>query len=208
MQLAAPQAFFDKLRAGLLAPAISQSEVDGLQAILAQVGKWPSVAWAAYGLATAYHETWHTLQPVREVGSDAYLTRMYDPPPAGLHPRVAKELGNIEPGDGVKFCGRGYVQLTGRALYARAGQHLGMPAMTDHPEVALEPSTAAAIMRAGMEQGWFTGRKLADFLPTSRAATRAEFMAARRVINGQDRADQIADYAVSFQEALQLGHLA
>ncbi len=33
--------------------------------------------------------------------------------------RVAKELGNFQTGDGAKFCGRGYVQLTGRNNYSR-----------------------------------------------------------------------------------------
>lgn len=203
MILADPKAFFDHLRAGLMGPVLTESEVAGTNAILAATASWP-LAWAAYGLATAYHETAHTMQPVREIGSDAYLTRMYDP--QGLRPQIAAMLGNTEPGDGVRFCGRGYPQLTGRANYARADRELELGgSLLKEPDRALEPHLAAVIMERGMREGWFTGRKLAGFLPVDRSATRAEFMAARRIINGQDRADLIADYALRFQDALLLG---
>jgi hypothetical protein len=57
-------------------------------------------------------------------------------------------------------------------------------------------------MSAGMKGGWFTGRKLIDFLTDDGESTRAGYMAARRVINGQDKADLIADYALAFRAAL------
>jgi hypothetical protein len=192
------QAFFDALRAGLLGPTLSQSEVDGCNAILAACAGW-SANWTAYALATAYHETWHTMQPVKERGGPAYFRRMYDP--EGLHPELARGLGNVRPGDGALFCGRGFVQLTGRDNYARAARLTGLPLETQ-PDLALQLNTAAAIMSAGMKGGWFTGRKLIDFLTDDGESTRAGYMAARRVINGQDKADLIADYALAFRAAL------
>ncbi|MDB5448750.1 MAG: hypothetical protein JWQ97_4067 [Phenylobacterium sp.] len=187
--------FFAALRSGLLGPRLSPDEVSGCTAILEACTGWPT-CWTAYALATAYHETAHTMQPVKEYGGEAYFTRMYDP--TGLRPEVARELGNIEPGDGIQFCGRGYVQLTGRTNYARCG-------IADDPDKALEPKVAAQILEQGMREGSFTGRKLMDFLLMHGPATRAQFMAARWVINRQDKADLIADYAMRFQDALMAG---
>jgi putative chitinase len=201
-QLGNPGAFFAKVRTGLLGPTLSEAEVDGCNAILAATQAWP-LAWTAYALGTAYHETAHTLQPVREIGGPDYFRRMYDP--LGNRPQVAARLGNVRPGDGAVFPGRGYVQLTGRRNYQVADDalQLGGQLLTD-PDLALRPDIAAQVMERGMRLGWFSGRKLADFLPANRAATRAEFIAARRIINGTDRAELIADDALDFQTALAL----
>lgn len=145
------------------------------------------------------HETAHTLQPVKEYGGEAYLARMYDP--AGLRPAVAAQLGNVEAGDGCRFCGRGYVQLTGRTNYARAG-------LAEDPERALDAKVAAQVLERGLREGWFTGLRLMDVLPLGGPATRSQFAAARRVVNGQDRAGLIADYALRFQDALLAGGCA
>ena len=48
---------------------------------------------------------------------------MYDKD--GERPKVAKDLGNTQKGDGVRFPGRGYVQLTGRSNYGKAGKLVG-----------------------------------------------------------------------------------
>lgn len=198
--LAAPAAFYAAVRAGsLLGPVIAQSEVDGCNAITQACGGLP-LSWAAYSLATAYLETAHTMQPIREMGGEAYFFRMYDP--QGNRPAVAAQLGNTQPGDGARFCGRGYVQLTGRADYARAGRLLGMD-LIGNPDLALRPDIAAKIMRQGMVGGWFTGKSFADFLTPT--AGRDQFINARRIINGTDRAPLIADFAVQFQDALRVG---
>lgn len=192
-----PERFFAALRAGLLGPELSQAEVDGVQAILTACAGWP-LSWTAYALATSYHETAHTMRPIVEYGGVAYFTRMYDR--GGLRPAVAAALGNTEPGDGARFCGRGYVQLTGRANYVRAG-------LADEPDRALDPAVAAGVLERGMREGWF-GRRLLDVLPLGGRATRRQFIAARRVVNGQDRAALIADYALKFQDALVAGGCA
>jgi putative chitinase len=194
--------FFDHVRAGILGPALSPGEVSGCEAILAAMRGTP-IAWAAYALATAWHETASTMQPIREYGGAAYFRRRYDV--AGANPRLAMLLGNTQPGDGVRFAGRGFVQLTGRANYARAGAALKRD-LIDDPDLALQPDIAAAIMRRGMAEGWFTGRRLADCLPGEGPARRPAFVAARRIINGTDRAALIAGYALEFQHALQKGN--
>jgi hypothetical protein len=67
------------------------------------------------------------------------------------------------------------------------------------------PVHAAAIMRKGMDGGWFTGKSLAAMLPATGTATRGQYINARRIINGTDRADLIEDYAQHFERALRDG---
>lgn len=204
--LSKPAAFFAALKASrVLGETLEQTEVDGCNAILAACAGWP-VSWTADALATADLETRGTMQPVREAfwlsdaAAAAWARKMYDI--EGARPAVARELGNLTPGDGVKYMGRGYPQMTGRKNYARFEQLLGIPLLSD-PDLALQPAHAAAIMRRGMEDGLFTGKSLNDYLPA--IANREQFKNARRVINGQDRAEEIADIAVAFQAALQAG---
>lgn len=181
-----PDAFFLGLRKAF--GPLTQSQVDGAGALLKAMERWP-VSWTAYGLATAWHETAHTLQPIRERGGRAYFKRMYDK--AGERPHVAARLGNTQPGDGVRFAGRGYVQITGRHNYAKYG-------LLDDPDRALDPAVAAHILVDGMEKGTFTGKKLSDYLP-------GDYVNARRIINGLDKAEEIARLAKAFEAALLAG---
>lgn len=178
-----PAAFFAAVRAHF--GPLTQPQVDGFNAILAATEGWPP-SWRAYALATAWHETARTMQPIKEFGGAAYFRRMYDI--EGERPHVARELGNLTPGEGARYAGRGYVQLTGRKNYERYG-------IADRPDDALKPAVAARILRDGMEHGRFTGKKLADYLP-------GDYREARRIINGLDKADTIAGYAVAFEKAL------
>lgn len=201
MSLASPRLFFDQMRSGLLGPDLSANEVNGCNAILSAMGGCP-LSYTAYALATAYHETASTMQPIREYGGPTYFTRMYDV--TGARPQKAAAMGNTSPGDGPKYCGRGYVQLTWKNNYKLAGDKLGVD-LVANPDKAMEPSIAAKIMRQGMTDGWFTGRKFSSYLPFSGLAVRPQFIEARRIINGTDKASQIADHAVAFQRALDAG---
>lgn len=195
------KAFFDKLRAGIMGPKLDDDEVSGTTAILEAMAGL-ATSWCAYALATAWHETAHTMQPIAEYGGPKYFHRMYDP--QGERPVLAKRHGNTSPGDGVKFCGRGYVQLTWRTNYERAGKLLGVD-LVGNPDLAMNKDIAALILRHGMKTGWFTGKSFVNYLPSDGAATRAQFQAARRIINGSDKADLIAGYALAFQTALNAG---
>lgn len=197
-----PASFFGALRAGkLLGPTLDQGEVDGCNAILAACSGLP-LSWAAYAFATAFHETAFTMQPIKEYGGPRYFTKMYDI--AGDRPTLAKANGNVHPGDGAKFFGRGYVQLTWRSNYRRAGQRLGID-LESNPDLALKPEYAAKIMREGMTGGWFTGKSFGHCLPGAGSAAKVDFIAARKIINGTDKAEKIAEYALHFQQALQAG---
>lgn len=195
-----PSAFYAALRVGkLLGPVLTQSEVEGCAAIV-QACKGLPLSHAAYALATAYHETAHSMQPVKELGGEAYFHRMYDID--GNRPDVAGRLGNLSPGDGVRYAGRGYVQLTGRRNYTKTGKLLEVD-LIGSPDLAMRPDIAAKVMRRGMVEGWFTGKTFDAYLTSE--ATAGQFESARRIINGTDKAVLIAGYAVQFQDALRAG---
>lgn len=200
-------AFYARVRQrDLLGPVLTQSEVDGCEAIIqaAFAAGW-SDADLAYGLATAWHETAHTMQPIHEYGGPEYLRRNYDV--QGRNPQRAIQMENTRPGDGVRYAGRGFVQLTWKRNYRIAGAKLGIDLVAD-PDKAMEPIVAAGIMAWGMKEGWFTGRKLADYLPRRGLASLQQFISARRIINGTDRAAHIAELAMDFQDAVRAGQQA
>ena len=58
---------------------------------------------------------------------------------------TGQELGNTQPGDGYKFRGRGFIQLTGRANYERYGKMIGHPELVDNPDLALQSDISAAL---------------------------------------------------------------
>lgn len=201
--------FYDFLRDDdMLGPTISAGEFEGCDRIIRACAKnlW-GISWVAYALGTTYHEVNGTMQPVKEIGGPAYFKRMYDI--QGQRPSKAKELGNLKPGDGALFAGRGYVQLTGRTNYAKASKKLAALGMqvdlVAEPDLALDADVAALILVSGMREGWFTGRDIDDDLPAKGPAGLSQFIASRDVINGSDKAQMIAQYAVDFQTALQLG---
>lgn len=193
-------AFFDHLRSvRILGATLEQSEINGLGAVMAACGadSW-GPKWTAYALATAYHETAGTMQPVKEYGGHQYLTNAYDV--TGSNPARARKMGNTVPGDGAMYCGRGYVQLTWKANYDKLGNLIGFP-LIGNPDLAMRPDVAAEVMVRGMKDGLFTGKKLSDYI----TATTKDFVGARRIINGTDKAAKIADHAEVFLVALKLG---
>lgn len=199
--LADPAKFYTLVRSAY--GPLSQEQVDGFTALLNAMGavRWP-ISWVAYGLATAFHETARTMQPIREHGGAPYFKRMYDP--HGERPHVAARLGNTSPGDGVKYAGRGHVQLTGKTNYEKAGEELDLD-LVGNPDLALQCDVSSRILTWGMEQGAFTGKSLKHYLPLSGNAGHDAYKEARRIINGTDRAADIAKIALVFEAALESG---
>ncbi|RRB06717.1 hypothetical protein [Larkinella rosea] len=147
----------------------------------------------AYCLATFKWETAHTMEPIDEFGTDDRFNKLYGPGTT-----VGKVLGNTQPGDGARFKGRGYVQLTGRTNYARASQFLHVDLIA-HPDLAKKPDLAYRIAVQGMKEGWFTGKRLGQFIKDNLPP---EYEKARGIINGTDKAQTIADIARRFDEVL------
>lgn len=133
---------------------------------------------------------------------DAHFEAKYGPTSSR-----AQQLGNTHKGDGAAYPGRGLVQLTGRTNYenwtrrlAREGvTHDGAaPDLVHHPELAADPTLATKIAVEGMRDGSFTGAKLGRYVNE----TQSDYKNARRVINGQDAADEIAARARTYEGIL------
>ena len=81
--------------------------------------------------------------------------------------------------------------------YQKFGDLLGLDLVND-PGLALQPGTAYKVLSLGMTRGLFTGKKLADYINDEES----DFVEARRIINGLDRARLIAGYAAKFERML------
>ena len=167
-----------------------QSQVDGLNAILNEWEKNYSSKddrWLAYMLATAHNETDRRIQPIEEYGKGK--GRPYG--------KNIKMNGTRYNDTANLFYGRGFVQLTWYENYQKAGAKLGLN-LIKNPEKTLELSVATKIMFLGMMEGWFTGKKLSQYFNS----TTEDVYNARRIINGTDKANLIADYAYDYYSCI------
>lgn len=187
--------FFSQVKLHLFGGSFTQKQVNGLNAILTE---WEAKfsrnddRFLAYMLATVHHETDKQMQPIEEYGKGRgkdYGRKLK----MGRGPgrRVAYSTPNQ------LYYGRGYVQLTWYENYEKAAKELKVDCL-QHPELTLDLSIATQIMFAGMTKGWFTGKKLSDYFNK----TKADWVNARRIINGLDKAQLIKDYAIKYYAAI------
>lgn len=150
------------------------------------------IRYKAYVLATVLRECGPTFEVAVERGPLAYFKK-YDPGTT-----LGKVLGNTQMGDGFKFRGRGYVQLTGRNNYTKFSKLLNEDLLS-YPDNVLDEGTSYAIMSEGMLKGLFTGISLSHYINSSFC----DYVNARRIINGVDHAGEIAISARLFEKCLQ-----
>jgi putative chitinase len=188
--------FFDTVRVSLFKGSMNQGQVRGMESILREWEKreLTDLRWLAYMLATAYHETARTMAPIEEYGK-------------GKKYRYGKKIKR----SGIPYTcpdkiyyGRGYVQLTWYENYETMGRLLHLD-LLNQPELALVPEVAAEIMFEGMTKGNsnfgdFTGKSLENYFNDKKE----DWVNARRIINGTDKAELIAGYAKKFFNALKV----
>jgi hypothetical protein len=176
-------AFFDAVRP-LFGGSLSQPQVDGLALIAQAWDKYGDgdTAKLAYILATAFHETAQTMQPIKEYGKGK-----------------GKKYGKPDETGKAPY-GRGHVQLTWRENYVNADKKLklGGKLAADY-DLALDPLISVRVLITGMMQGWFTGKKLGDYIH----GDVMDFVGARRIVNGTDKATLISEHARTFLQALE-----
>jgi len=165
--------------------SLDQSQVDGIEFLLTSFENeplWKDVRHIAYALATIYHETAASMQPVEEGYYLGSPTRVKD---------FQKTLRYYP------HFGRGYVQLTWERNYVKAGKALGVDFLKN-PKLVMRPDYSFQILTRGMFEGWFTGKKLSTYIH----GTVCDYVNARKIINGTDKAGLIAGYARLFEKLL------
>lgn len=182
--------FYDAIRP-MFGAELSTKEFQGIDAVLKAFNTYP-IEYAAYALATVYHETAKTMQPIEEYGRGA----RYD---YGKKLKMSRKPYTTP---NKLYYGRGFVQLTWYENYAnmtaaarKAGYNWDM---LNNPELLLNVYVSAFVMKYGMLNGSFTGKKLSDYF----AEGKEQPINARRIINGTDKADLIAGYYERFKAAL------
>jgi len=186
--------FYEQIRVKGLFKTLTDAQVKSIDSIL---NYWDATGfkdlhWLSYMLGTAFHETAATMLPIEEYGKGKGR-------PYGRKLKLSR-LPYTKP-DKIYY-GRGYVQLTWYENYELMGRLLGVD-LLNHPELALEPDIAVKIMFEGMTRGSssfgdFTGKCLEMYFNEDKT----DWINARKIINGLDKADIIAGYSKKFLQCL------
>lgn len=185
-----PTSFYRVMRD--LTGSLTQRQVDTTNGLLKACRDWP-LPWAAYALATAWHEA--LLEPRREWGRG-----------------LGKPYGKPTQYGGQRAYGRGLVQTTWARNYEWLDGEAAKAGLIERGELlanfdlALRPDIATLALKRGLETGAYNpkGKGIAHYIPTKNA-TREHYRAARTLVNLNDKADLIAGHALHFARALHAG---
>lgn len=192
---------FDKIKP--MFGTYTEENVDGLNGLIEYIEtrEWDKPDglpymryWCSYVFATSYHETAFRMWPISEYGSDSYLQGK----------------------DYYPWYGRGHVQLTWQENYQRAQDNIVNRELLENganlkdgtlcqmgqdafKEQALDYEVSACVIFIGMQEGWFTGKKLTNYLTNEKK----DYPNAREIVNpyDYDTFQSIADYAEKFEDA-------
>jgi len=175
--------FYKALRDKGLFTTLTQTQVDSIDAILLECEKQEvtDIRQIAYILATPYHECYNPkhpetrLTPIKEFGGETYLkSKKYYP-----------------------YFARGFSGLTWDYNYKKEGERLGLD-LLKNPDLILDIPLAANSHVYCMIHGIYTTKKLSDYINDKVC----DFLNARRIINGKDKAELIMSYAQKFLSCL------
>jgi len=172
---------------------LSKKQVEGFESFF---NKWDEleltdVRWLSYILATVWHETGTTMQPIEEIGkgkNKKYGKRVW------YNGKSYTDIKSI-------FYGRGHTQNTWRDIYEKLTiSNENKWDFVKKPELLLkmEPSIWATFH--AMTTGLYTGKKLSSFFNEKTD----DSIGARRIINGKDKAELISDYHVRFLNSIEI----
>lgn len=188
--------FFGLIRGTMFGGKLSQGNVDNINALVTEYRKYAGLDYRmlAYILATVFHETAGTMEPVREfgLGRGKDYGKMLD---VGKGPgkRVAYTFPNH------LFYGRGHVQNTWLSNYKNLTRlNKNGWDFVNNPDLLLLIAPSAWATLFGMVNGIYTGAKLSQFFNDNET----DWVGARKIINGTDKAELIKGYAVKFYNAL------
>ena len=188
-----PKSFFDSLRGNIYKDGFTQTTIDTLTAIYMEgIKRGMSIAQIAYCMATPYHEVGPKLDPrTHELGFTAHSY--------GQRPGACADgtFSNIPPFNSLFYYGRGLPQLTWLNNYQKMAKRKGKPYDTQ-PEMLFDLDDSVWVLMEGMQYGIFTGHKLSDYITIGKI----DWINARRIVNGTDKAELIAGYAQAFDRAL------
>lgn len=191
-QLINRKQFFENIKRFGLITKFTQLQVDSIDAILDEIEalKITNKGQQAYIFATAYHEAFDfngkqtgTIQrivPIQEGGSQAYLKNLWYYP----------------------YIGYGFVQVTHLKNYEKVQRAYKLIKGIDidivgNPKTLLDIKLSAFALVYGMQVGMFTGKKLNDYI-----GVKNDFRNARKIVNGMDKASEIATHASNFLRCL------
>lgn len=185
--------FFDTVRKDLFRGNLRQAQVDGMNYLLEvwerhfEAGNpRDGTRWLSYCLATVFHETAETMEPIEEYGK-------------GAGKSYGKPVGPYNQ----CYYGRSYPQLTWETNYVNGTKFLkeryGIECdLHKQPHLMLEHEIGALVLYDGMIYGWFTGVGLPKYFNGSAE----DPVNARRIVNGTDQASKIAGYYWKYKAAL------
>lgn len=177
------KAFYDAIRGSI---NLTTENVSGFEKVLPYMeARATPINDGAYALATGFWETAQTMQPVKEA---YWLSESWR----------RKNLRYFP------WYGRGLIQTTWEDNYRRMGQEIGVDLIAN-PDLLLQWDYALPAMFVGMEKGLYTGKSFDDYiddLDESDEEDLREYVAARRIVNGTDKAQAIGKLALTFERGL------
>lgn len=181
--------FYDRVRAAF--GPLSQSQVEGFEALL---NAWDAQGGTdgkqlAYVLATVWHEVARTMQPIAEYGKGK--NRTYGGR-VKYNGKPYIDTTNI-------FYGRGFTQNTWYEIYAKLSKVLGVDLIQNPDLLIIDIELSAKASVYSMIKGLYTGKSLRRYINE----VKVDYINARRIINGLDKADLIAGYAVKFEACIE-----